>query len=215
MAIREKSDALFLKYGIASFQVFWMGGKSNYIPETKELLEFYWAMTEIPQNSVIFHDRGNAFFSDGESVIESIFGCRTAVYPPLIHHFLSPNDNNFHGAGKAKWRSMAAENGWGKDDSVESSLALLSIFSNFDREAICSYFTKNFFIGRASIKPDRCMDLVTDGIMKKIRKSEFYQRSVSAYQIHLERKARNGSPIYLPPPSSLKDSLDGQYWEKN
>ena len=100
--IRSNVDALLIKYDVESFQVFWLGDKSSYVPESLELLEYYGSMMQVPQNSVIFHDSGNAFFRDGHSEVPQIFGARTAIYPPIVHQYLSPNDNRFHGTAKEK-----------------------------------------------------------------------------------------------------------------
>ena len=66
MRIRSDTEALFNEYGIQPFQVFWYEGGSNYVPKSREILEFYGAMSQVSQKSVIFHDAGNAFMSDGE-----------------------------------------------------------------------------------------------------------------------------------------------------
>jgi len=99
-AIRSQVDALFEKYSIASFKVFWLGESSCYVPESMELLGFYGAMVDVPPNSVIFHNRGNAFMSQGDSVVPQVFSVKAAVYLPIVHQFFSPNDNRFHGTAK-------------------------------------------------------------------------------------------------------------------
>ena len=118
--IRSEADSLFKNYNVDSYQVFWLGGSSHYVPESMEILGFYGAMVQVPKESVIFHDAGNAFMSQGQSVIPLIWGTRAAIYPTIIHQFLSPNDNRYHGVAKQKWRSLAAEKRWGKDDSFVS-----------------------------------------------------------------------------------------------
>jgi hypothetical protein len=180
-----------------------------------ELLGFYGAMVQVPQNAVIFHDQGNAFLSDKESVVPLIFGVKAATYPPIIHQFLSPNDNRFHGAAKEKWRSMACEKQWGKDDSVESSLALLSFLSHYDPIAVRSYFSKNLFLERKSIQPDRCMDLVMNGLLKKISKNEKIHSGTKLYQKFKDKHQAESAVLSLPQPPCLEDSLDGYYWKKN
>ena len=119
--IRSDCDEMMGKYGVGANQVVWLGGSSHYVPESRALVERFRATNQIPPNSVIFHDKGNAFMDHGESIIPSLFGTLSATYPPLVHQFLRPNDNRFHGAAKAKWRSLAAERGWGKDEAVDQS----------------------------------------------------------------------------------------------
>ena len=104
--------------------------------------------------------------------------------------------------------------GGGKDDSVDSSLALMSILSSFDPDAIRKYFPENFFLGRTSIKPDRCMGLITNGLTRKIQKSEYFQRTVSAYQTFMASSMRESTPSQLPSSPSLTDTLDGRHLQK-
>ena len=85
--IRSDCDALFEKYSISPEQVVWLGGSSHYVPESRALVERFRAMSQIPSESVIFHDKGNAFMDHGESIVPSLFGTKSATYPPLIHQF--------------------------------------------------------------------------------------------------------------------------------
>ena len=212
MMIRSEVDDLFTMYNIHSYQVFWLGETSNYVPESMEILGYYGAMVQVPPESVIFHDCENAFMSQGESVIPLIWGVKAATYPPIVHQFLSPNDNRFHGAAKEKWRSLSAEKGWGKEDSVESSLALLSFLSHYDPKEVSSYFRENFFLERKSIQPDRCMGLVTSGLLKKIRKSPHFDQAQAAYRRFIQEHQRTNASEMSSPPPCLEGTLDGKYW---
>ena len=201
------------KYEIMSFQVFWLEGSSNYVPESRHILELYGSMVEVPTNAVIFHDEGNALMNDGASIVPLIFNCRAATYPPIIHQYLSPNDNHYHGAAKAKWRQMAAKEMWDKDDSVESSLSLLSVLTHFDREAIRSFFTRNFFLGREKIQPDRCMDLVSSGLIRKLKKSQYFERCLESFKLFQAKSSAEGAITPCSPQPAIESSLDGKYWK--
>ena len=196
-----------------SYQVFWMGGASHYVPESRHIVELYGSMMQVPENAVIFHDEGNAFMEDGASILPPIFNCRAATYPPIIHQFLSPNDNHYHGAAKEKWRALARKNGWDKNDSVESSLSLLSYLTHYDKEAVKSYFTKNFFLDRKKIQPDRCMDLVSGGLIRKMQKSEYFERCMRSYADFQQKNALQDALTHVLPPPPFETSLDGKYWK--
>ena len=212
--IRSRTDVLMDKYQIQSWQVFWFGGKSHFIRESRHLLELYGSMVQVPENSVIFHDQGNAFIDDIESIIPLIFGCRSATYSPIIHQYLSPNDNHYHGSTKAKWRSMAAEMNWDKDHSTESRLSLLSVLTHFNVGVIASYFTKNFFFERKKIQPDRCFDLVSSGLHRKLKKKQYYNACLKAYDSFKNQISAASETPLGSPPQQLENSLDGVYWEK-
>jgi len=119
IGIRSRTDELMTKYSIEGFQVVWQQSASSYIPESQTLLEAHSARVKVPLGSAIFSDRGNVFFRNQEPLIPQIFRLKTACYPTVVHHFISPNDNHFHGSAKAKWRLIKAKNGRGKADSVE------------------------------------------------------------------------------------------------
>lgn len=213
-AINSKRIALMEKYGITLEQVVFLGGTAHFVPESRHLLKKFGATVQVPSESVIFSDRGNAFFKRRRSVIPKYFGVQTATYPPVIHHLLSPNDNHFHGVAKRQWRCLAQKEGWDKDDGVESSLCLLSLLTYAEPEAICGYFKHNFFIGRKCVKPDRCMDLVTNGVLTSIRKNEYLAQAEAAYQKYESQVSRLVPDDGATPPCELENSLDGRYWSK-
>jgi len=106
-AIRSECENGMKEFGVSPDQVIWMGGSGHYVPEGNGPLETFGARAQVPENCVIFSDEGNAFFRDGQPVIPHFFRARTATYPPIVHHYISPNDNRYHGVAKAKWRAEA------------------------------------------------------------------------------------------------------------
>jgi len=119
------------EYGLDPDQIHFVGGTSHYVAESTQVLEKYFSVVQVPPGATIFSDQGNAFKRDGTDVLLSLGASRTAKYPPVIHHYISPNDNTHHGRAKGKWRQLRRKNGWGPKESVRSSLCLL----------VCSHMT--------------------------------------------------------------------------
>ena len=168
-----------------------------------------------PPRSTILSDLGNAFFDDMGAVIPRLFRCRTAQYPPAVHHFLSPNDNHYHGSAKAKWRQMSAENGWGQDDSVESSLCLLGCLTNIAQEEIKGYFTNNFLLDKKYVSPERCRPIIEGVVSYKIGKSEINRKAVMDYNKFCQEATSRQEQLQGDSIPELESSLDGSYWERN
>ena len=77
--------------------------------------------TMYPPNCTILSDNGNSF-KDGEKDILIDLGFKYHLcYPAVVHQYLSPNDNKFHGAAKRKWKNLGLD----FTDDVKSSIALL------------------------------------------------------------------------------------------
>lgn len=211
--LRSECESVMKEYGVSPNQVVWMGGGSHYVPERTDLLKIYGAKVKVPDNLVIFSDKGNTFFQDKQPVIPLIFRSRTATFPPAIHHCLSPNDNRYHGVAKAQWRAEAAKQGWGKEDSLRSSLYLLSCLNKVEPETIRGYFAKNFFLTRKCVKPDRCLDLVTNGMMRILLKNDFFIHSLSVYRRFREDHEKQREKDLSHPPPELMSTLDGDHWK--
>jgi hypothetical protein len=206
---REKIMELF---GVRSDQVVFIDENRHYTPESPAVLQACRAVWKVPRGATIFSDCGNSFFDHKSPVIPAIFGVRTAQYPPSVHYFLSPNDNHCHGSAKAKWRQQSSENGWGKDDSVESSLCLLGCLSDIPQEEVQSYFRNNFMIGKSFVSPSRCKELIGFSAVRKIEQSEKYTAALRKYESFSRHSSGDDElhPEDIPP--ELNSSLDGSYW---
>ena len=201
------------EYGITPNQIVWMNTTRQYIAESNDLLIAYRARVEIPDGATIFSDKGNAFSKDGESVLSKYFDVKTATYPPIVHHYLSPNDNHLHGLEKAKWRAESAKNGWGKDDGVESSLCLLSFLNTAPSPLIQSFFTKNFMLDHLYVDPERCLRIVESPDSQNEEKEEFFSRARRAYQDFVRMTTHTCETPLETPPDELSGTLDGEYWK--
>lgn len=113
------------KYGISQDRIKYVGNDTNetrtYVKECPELIRMFFEQYEVPPDVTIYSDEGNSFFEGDASVLKAI-GFKHICYPPLVHQYISVNDNPLHGSSKQKWRNCGVDY---KDD-VNSCLALLS-----------------------------------------------------------------------------------------
>jgi transposase len=123
---RDKLEDALVRYGIEAKRVIYMGAQKNetrtYASESSDLLRRFFALYRVRRQGVVFSDNGTAFFPSGVSALEALGFVKHVAYPAPVHQYLSPNDNQLHGAAKAKWRNGGVDF---KDD-VESSLRLLN-----------------------------------------------------------------------------------------
>ena len=187
ITIRDLCDATMEELGVEENQVVWLPNAGHYVPESKNILAEFLARVQVPEGSVIFSDRGNAFFRDGKPLIPQLCGAQTATYPPEIHHFLSPNDHDFHSSVKAKWRAEEARNGWGKDHSIESSISLLAFMNTIPPEEVRGYFTRNFCMDRSYITGSRCVELIREKVSREADKNGLLARAREAHKKHISQ----------------------------
>ena len=211
-ATYRQYQELLKHFRVSPEQIIYLPESSYYVGESEKLLREFFSIAKVPPNSVIFSDQGNAFFSGGEHLIPKLCGARTATYPPLIHHYLSPNDNHYHGVCKAKWRAAQVENGWGERHSLESNIFLLHCLNTVPEHIVATYFTQNFCLCRKCITVDRCLPLVSDGMIRRLSKRVDISRAERAYTKFLRGKDRE-APV--PPPPKLRSTLDRTYWESS
>ena len=96
------------------------GETRTFVQESDDLLKIFFAYYQVPKGAVGLSDNGTAF---GSGVLEAVGFSRHACYPPAVHQYLSPNDNNLHGAAKQLWRQSGVD----FRDDVASSLLLLKL----------------------------------------------------------------------------------------
>ena len=96
------------------------GETRTFVQESDDLLKSFFTYYRVPEGAVVLSDSGNAV---GSGVLEALGFSRHAKYPPAVHQYLSPNDNNLHGAAKQLWRQSGVD----FRDDVSSSLLLLKL----------------------------------------------------------------------------------------
>ena len=213
-AAHVKFTALLAKYHLTPDQVVYIEADRYYVAECPGLLRQYFTRFPIPDGATIFSDKENTFFSEQASVLMSCGVSRTETFPPLVHQYLSPNDNHHHGSTKAKWRAKMDDQGWGKGDTVESSLSLLSFLTHVPPQDIIWYFTKNFCLDVPDLTVEICMDLIANGHFSGTEKNLYFKHCSKLYQLFEETGVVHE---HLPIPKTiteLESTLDGTYWSK-
>src|SRR5580704_9711337 len=119
--------------------------------------------------STSLSDCGSAF---GSGVLEALGFSRHAQYPPAVHQYLSPNDNNLHGAAKQLWRQSGVD----FRDDVSSSLLLLKLLDEQTVAHSRSWFDRNM------------LNLTKDGAARLIsgggeRVSDLSRERLRAYRV--------------------------------
>ena len=185
---RQAQEKHFLnmleEYGIEAERVVYVGRDKGedrvMVSESPDILRRFFDHVEIPEKTVILSDQGNAFSENGEDVLLQLGFEYHISYPPAVHQYLSPNDNNLHGAAKASWRNSGVDY---KDD-VNASILLLQ---HLDVEIVVN--SKKWF--------DRNMiNLTKDGTKRLIggstlEKSEYYDDCVGAYNNFIGTQSSN------------------------
>lgn len=202
------------EYSLSPDQVVFLKHAGKYVPESRKLVRRYLKKVQVPENSLIFSDGGQAWRRKGKPIIPKYTPARTTAYPSMVHQYLSPNDNSLHGAAKAKWRAMGAEKGWSVKDAVASDLYLLSVLTHADPVATRSYFTRNLFLSGEPVTLARCSALANFRYRKNQSKERFFARCA---------RERSQFEKFGPPQKRSKSlefteqtlgGLDGSYWMK-
>jgi hypothetical protein len=215
----RETEALMQKYGITWDDIVYFEGKPvngskklTYMKETPELVELFFEKRWVDSDVVLFSDDGKAFKEDGVPILRSYFD-ETGVYPPPIHQFVSPNDNNLHGAAKRQWRAAMDRREIDPKNDVEQSLYLLCALINVRSEHVQKLFKRNFQIG-AWNNPDlgAIAGLVSNNLISRIVNSDFYSKSLEAYCKYAKIENPIDVLILQRMVENKKDGLNGPYW---
>ena len=146
-----------------------------YCAESSALVRKYCEKNIFPLETLFLSDGGPAWGRKGDSVMTAEKGCKHLRYPSEVHHLLSPNDNNFHGGAKRKWRLDRALD-WGKDEEI--SLSLLHHLSQDNETNVKKYFENNFFLSNyRNLTLKKCKDIVRHGLNSFVEKKNFFEGS--------------------------------------
>lgn len=200
--VESELDLALKKYDIKKERIVHMSKLTDvtrtYIAESTQILRHFFEQYEITEKAVIFSDFGNSFFDGDLDVLLDLGFDEHYIYECIVHHFLSPNDNNIHGVAKRKWRTKIKDH---KDDVI-SSIALLSYLDEAFRNGP-TLFEKNLQIGIPDVDIDKVKDLVGN------KRNDFETRALFEYRVYMRQDARE----YVPDvPEELKSALDGLFW---
>ena len=131
-------------FEVPANRIFYVPSNGKYCYETSDmyLTAFECVKQRLTKDTIMFHDAGNAFTKDQQSIAERYCGTEV-VFPPIVHHFLSPNDNSLHGFAKNTWRKWVDECDDPEDD-VRVTLQLLKLLNETPRANVHGWFRRNF-----------------------------------------------------------------------
>jgi hypothetical protein len=141
----------------------------TFVQESDDLLKSFFTYYHVPEGTVVLSDSGNAF---GSGVLEALGFSRHAKYPPAVHQYLSPNDNNLHGAAKQLWRQSGVD----FRDDVSSSLLLLKLLDEQTVSHSRSWFDRNML----HLTKDGAASLISGG---GERVSDLSRERLRAYHV--------------------------------
>ena len=199
----DRLEYLLDKYKIHRSRLIYIGKtkdeKGVYVSESTDLIRRFWQIYRIPNGTVIYSDKGKAFFPGGASVLEELGFQQHESYPPAVHHYLSPNDNRLHGTAKQSWRHSGID----FTDDVESSLRLLNQLDSDICEKGKDWWNRNML----ELTDKSVEDLIT-GTAK--RRAELNKKRLQDYKVFMGDEA---SGIHKETSAGLDDSWDGVAWE--
>jgi hypothetical protein len=194
-------DAALKEFNVEDYRVVYIGKekdeKRTYVAASAEVVQMFLDKNDIEKGSFWLSDNGNEFFSANGSVLEPK-GVNHIAYPPAVHQYLSPNDNNHHSSGKAKWRNMRIN--W--DDDIRAGVALLKCFDD-DQDNLQGYFEKNLQCGRNIPDIEHVRDLIGG---KDLISNSYHKRCMYEYCIAFKKDGRGGEA------GDYNDGLDGWKW---
>lgn len=112
------------------------GETRTFVQESDDHVKHFFTYYAVPKGAWVLSDCGTAV--SGGGLKERGFS-HHAQYPPAVHHYLSPNDNNLHGAAKQLWRQSGVD----FHDDVSSSLLLLKYLDEQTAAHSRSWFDRN------------------------------------------------------------------------
>lgn len=134
----EFTDAL-ARTEIDESRVLYVKSKKNYFGENSEMYEAFLTRYNLDKNVAVFHDAGKGFKKGPVSVFDKLEFANHIEYPSDVHQYLSPNDNNLHGAAKQKWKLEYNE----FETRVEAPLRLMQLIDCDAAEHSQWYFRRN------------------------------------------------------------------------
>jgi hypothetical protein len=195
-------DAVLDEFSVQSYRVVYIGKekdeKRTYVAASAEVVQMFLSKNNIEKGSFWMSDNGNEFFSANGSVLERS-GVTHIAYPPAVHQYLSPNDNNHHSSAKAKWRTMGID--W--SDDIRASVALLKCFDN-DQANIRGYFEKNMQCERNIPDIEDMRELIGG---KSLTSTSYHKKCMYEYCVAFKKDGRGGEA------DDYSDHLDGLYWQ--
>ena len=175
------------------------GKARHFVSEKPGLIRHFFRLYGIRPDSVMFSDNGNSL-KDGEESVLSKLGFSHHVYPADVHQYLSPNDNNLHGAAKRAWRTQNHN----FSDDVKSCISLLRLLDKHTKKHSKRWFKRNIL----HITKDSVDEVFKSGQNEERDR----ERAESAYIYKLGQKADFRFPTRIAASQELSTELNGSYY---
>lgn len=139
--IRQELENALLKYNISKNRIIYTKSDKHYSAESPDMYEAFLKHYNIPKDTLILHDNGNAYKREKVSIFDSNQFKNHVSYPTDVHQFLSPNDNKLHGC-KSTWYQEYYK----FQDDVSLSLRLMQLIDLETIKNSKKYFQNNLFL---------------------------------------------------------------------
>lgn len=164
----------------------WLPRKTTWVRESPQIMRhFFGVYSNLDKKTWIFSDGGGGFKEKKISVFESLGFMNRCIYPSAVHQYLSPNDNNFHGVAKAKWRSEIGD----REIRSEDTLSLLKQCDAIEGQTVRDWFIRNFLLHNDKPTIKDCKDIIAESPKKKSRLHEEF------HDEYLEWKEENAQMV--------------------
>ena len=165
---------------------------------SKEVLQLFLEAVQVDPGKVWLSDNGKEFWpKEGSSLASE--NVEHLSYPAPVHQYLSPNDNNYHAAAKAKWRAMELD----YCDDVRASVALLHCLDS-DAVHMRGYFETNMQLGQSVPGVEKVAQVIGGNVLKN---NSFFKECLYEYCTAFQLDGRGLVE------RDEDDGLDGRYWQ--
>ena len=212
---RARFNELKDQFGVEDDQICWVNNsKKQFMKESSALLELYFEVYghQVPKGAVIFHDEGSAFKIDKEHFLGRFGFEQEVVYPPAVHHYISPNDNCMHGVAKSVWRSKCPD----LSDDVVSSIFFVHCLNNVKPKDVRGWFDRNFILSKRDVTEADVESVIDDSDGPKKRdfgRDSFHLQCLQEYREWHSGRSRRSSTGFKGTPGEIATELDGLYWK--
>lgn len=195
-------------HGIDQSRIIYERSDKHYYAESADMVRVFLGRysAEFGDFSTItsFSDDGRAYkVGEGRTVFDEAGVRKHCVFPPIVHHYLSPNDADLHPAVKSAWRSACPS----FDDDVLCSVKLLALIDQYSVESR-SWFANRLLIKGSQVTSEKVGELIPDPSRGR---SEFHTQCLYAYHVFRGKHRVLGIPFEEAPSDR---QLDGPYFER-
>lgn len=199
---REHLERCCDEFGIAEHRLIYIGAakyeKRKYVAESSDLIRRFFSAYGVREHTTVFSDKGHAFSENGVDVLVDLGFKNHKTYPPPVHHFLSPNDNELHATAKQQWRELCSD----FEDDVRSCCQLMHFLDKQTTAHSAAWFRRNI----TKLKEEDVVQLVRRGSAEQQRWNEHCK---NLYHLSQGRDIRKDQ---FKIPKELQDTLDGPYY---